>query len=195
MHFFRKGIHRFHQIRKAIYDLKIKNVTLDWALPTSHLNPQQAVGGVKEKVWERELLKYLRSFTHGPSSTPRDEAEWGFALKWCSCVSCWCCCFLHMPNSIPQKALLISLSLGLGDSAGPLTAPQCMVVVVVDRGVPRNTASLNYSMWSSVDVLAVTWHLRASLWCVALSHACKDVEEVVEERVSPLQPPNDVLLI
>lgn len=154
------------------------------------------MGGVKEKVWERELWKYLRSFTRGPSSTPRDEAEWGFALKWCSCVSCWCySCFLHMPNSVPQKALLISLSLGLGDSAGALTAPQCMVAVVVDRGVHRDIASLNYSTWSSVDVLAVTRRPRASLWCAALSHACKDLEEVVEERVSPLQPPNDVLLI
>lgn len=49
-------------------------------------------------------------------------------------------------RTLPQKALLISLSLGLGDSAGALTAPQCMVAVVVDRGVHRDIASLSYSM-------------------------------------------------
>lgn len=55
-------------------------------------------------------------------------------------------------------------------------------------GVHMDTASLNYDMWFSVDVLTVTWSLRASLWCGALFHAWKDVREVGEESFSPPIP-------
>ena len=55
-------------------------------------------------------------------------------------------------------------------------------------GVHMDTASLNYYMWFSVDVLTVTWSLRASLWCGALFHAWKDVGEVREESFSPPIP-------
>ena len=116
-----------------------------------------------QKVWERELLKYLFSFTGGSSSSPRDEAGCGFALKWCSCVLLVLIFFLTRAKLYSSEGIECSTTLGGRDDGGG------------GRGVHRDTASLSYSVWSSADALAVTRGLKTSLWCAALSRACEDM--------------------